>query len=346
MRAVVYRERGRVEVAEVPEPEIRHPGDAIVRVRVTGICGSDLHFVHGKAPLEPGETIGHEVLGTVVRVGEGVRRFTAGDRVVGAFTIACGACWFCGHGQSQLCDRGRILGTGLVGGSLGGAQAELVRVPTADVNLLGVPDGVPDDRALFVGDGLSTAFHAAEIASIAPGERVAVVGAGPIGYLTVAAARLHDPAEVVAIDLEQERLALVERLGAVPVNARRQNPQTAVYEHTDGRGADVVVEAVGSAPAFERALDVVRRGGRVVVAGVYASEVVPAQLGVWWSRALDIRFTGLCPVHAVWDRVLAEVGRGTLDPEPLVSHRLPLEEAPAGYELFHARRATKVLLYP
>ncbi|HEX6330588.1 MAG TPA: alcohol dehydrogenase catalytic domain-containing protein [Actinomycetota bacterium] len=346
MRAVVFREPGRVEVADVPAPEIRGSGDALVRVQVTGICGSDLHFVHGKAPLQPGETIGHEVLGTVERVGEGVTRFAPGDRVVGAFAIACGACWFCRHGQTQLCDRGRILGTGVVGGSLGGAQAELVRVPDADVNLLAVPDAVTDDRALFVGDGLSTAYHAAEIASIDPGETVAVVGAGPIGYLSAAAARLHDPAEVIAIDLEPERLALVEGVGAVSVDAGRQNPQTAVYERTDGRGADVVVEAVGTAPAFERALDVVRRGGRVVVAGVYASEVVEAQLGVWWSRALDVRFTGLCPVHAVWERAMAEVVRGRLDPEPLVSHRLPLEEAASGYELFHARRATKVLLYP
>jgi threonine dehydrogenase-like Zn-dependent dehydrogenase len=313
---------------------------------LTGICGSDLHFVHGKAPLEPGETIGHEVLGAVERVGEDVTRFAPGDRVIAAFDIACGECWFCEHGQTQLCERGRILGTGVIGGSLGGAQAELVRVPRADVNLFRVPEAVPDERALFVGDGLSTGYHAAETGSIEPGETVAVVGAGPLGYLIAAAALLRDPAEVVAVDLEPDRLALVERLGAVPVDARRQNPQTAVFERTDGRGADVVIEAVGSAAAFERALDVVRRGGRVVVAGVYASEVVDAQLGVWWSRALDVRFTGLCPVHAVWGRAMAEVEAGRLDPTPLVSHRLPLEEAAAGYELFNTHRATKVLLLP
>jgi threonine dehydrogenase-like Zn-dependent dehydrogenase len=130
------------------------------------------------------------------------------------------------------------------------------------------------------------------------------------------------------------------------VNASEQHPQTAVAERTDGRGADVVIEAVGSLDAFERALDVVRRGGRVVVVGLYASEIAQAQLGVWWTRALDLRFTGLCPVHAVWRSAMAELASGGIDPRPLISHRLPLHEAARGYALFHARRATKVLLIP
>jgi len=173
-----------------------------------------------------------------------------------------------------------------------------------------------------------------------------VVGAGPVGNLAIQAALRYDPSEVVAIDLETNRLALAEKAGAFAVNAAERNPQTAVFERTGGRGADVVIEAVGSPAAFERALDVVRRGGRVLVVGMYASETFEAQLGVWWTRALDIRFTGLCPVHAVWERAMADVERGLLDPSPLVSHRLPLEEAPSGYELFDSRRATKVLLLP
>jgi threonine dehydrogenase-like Zn-dependent dehydrogenase len=346
VRAVVYRAPGTVEVAEVPDPAIVHPADAVVRVTTTAICGSDLHFFHGKAPLEPGETMGHEAVGIVERVGEAVTRFAPGDRVVVAFCIACGVCWFCRHGQTQLCETGGILGAGLFGGALGGAQAERLRVPSADVNLLRVPDGLDDERAMFVGDGLSTGVHAASEAAVAPGETVAIVGAGPIGSLAGQALRVHDPAEVIAIDLDAARLELAERWGAVAVNAAERNPQTAVFERTDGRGADVVIEAVGSAPAFERALDVVRRGGRVVVVGVYASETVPAQLGVWWSRAIDVRFTGLCPVHAVWEAAMREVVDGRIDPLPLISHRLPLEEAAAGYELFDSRRATKVVLRP
>ena len=176
MRAVVFREVGRVELAEVPDPRIEDPADAIVRVRLSAICGSDLHFVHGKAPLEPGETIGHEAIGVIEATGASVERFAPGDRVVVSCVIACGACWFCRHGQTQLCEDFRNLGAGIFGGNLGGAQAELVRVPVADVNLLRVPDDLDDERALFLGDILTTGMYAAGIAGIGARDAVAVVG--------------------------------------------------------------------------------------------------------------------------------------------------------------------------
>ncbi|MGH2673491.1 MAG: zinc-binding dehydrogenase, partial [Actinomycetota bacterium] len=146
--------------------------------------------------------------------------------------------------------------------------------------------------------------------------------------------------------LEPARLALAEEVGAVPLNPSEQNPQTALFERTDGRGADVVIEAVGRPDAFETALRVVRRGGTVVVVGMYTSETYPAQLGVWWARTLDLRFAGICPVHVWWRRAMAEVEAGRIDPMPLISHRLPLQDAALGYELFESRRATKVLLVP
>ncbi|HEX6230880.1 MAG TPA: alcohol dehydrogenase catalytic domain-containing protein [Actinomycetota bacterium] len=346
MRSVVYRGVGAVEVAEIPTPELEDSADAIVRVTASSICGSDLHFFHGKAPLEPGETIGHEAVGVVERVGREVTHFSQGDRVVVAFVIACGGCWFCRNGQTGLCEDFRNLGAGIFGGGLAGAQAELVRVPAADVNLLGVPDEVEDERALFVGDVLTTGYYAAARADIRPADTVAVVGAGPVGFFAVQAALALGAGRVVAVDLEPARLALVEAVGAEAVHALERNPQAAVAERTDGRGADVVIEAVGSPAAFGRALDLVRRGGRVVVAGMYASETVEAQLGVWWARGLDVRFTGVCPVHAWWQRAMGEVVAGRIDPSSLVSHRLPLDEAPRGYELFDGRGATKVLLIP
>ena len=346
MRAVVYRDVGRVEVGEVPDPAISEPTDAIVRVGIAAICGSDLHFFHGKAPLEPGETIGHEAVGTVEAVGEGVRRFAPGDRVVVAFVIACGDCWFCRNGQTQLCEDFRNLGAGIFGGSLGGTQAELVRVPVADVNLLRVPDDAEDERVLFVGDILTTGVYAAGIAGISPGDTVAVVGAGPVGFFAIQAARAAGAGQVLALDPEPERLALAQRVGAIPIDVRARNALTAVDERTGGRGADVVIDAVGSAPAFERSLDVARRGGTVVVIGMYTSEVVPAQIGVWWTRAITVRFAGICPVHAWWERAMDAVLTGQIDPAPLVSHRLALEDAALGYELFDSHRATKVLLLP
>lgn len=346
MRAVVYEGVGRVAVAEVADPELLLPDDAIVRVRLAAICGSDLHFLHGKAPLEPGEGIGHEAVGVVEAVGPDVRRFRVGDRVAVSFVIACGACWFCARRQTQLCEDFRNLGAGIFGGGLGGAQAELLRVPHADVNLLALPQGLEDERAVFLGDVLATGVYAAGLGEVGPGDAVAVVGAGPVGFFAAQAARARGADPVLVLDRLPDRLALAERLGAEPVDVEARNPQMAVARRTGDRGADVVIEAVGHPSAFETALDVVRRGGRVVVVGMYAGEQVEAPLGVWWARALDVRFAGICPVHAWWERALEELLTGRIDPAPLVSHRLPLEEAPLGYELFASRRATKILLVP
>jgi threonine dehydrogenase-like Zn-dependent dehydrogenase len=346
VRAVVFDTVGRVRLDDVADPVIEDDADAVVRVTRSGICGSDLHFVHGKAPIQPGEGLGHEAVGVVETVGRGVRRVAPGDRVVVAFHIACGRCWFCRRGETQLCEEFRNLGAGAFGGGLGGAQAERVRVPAADVNLLRIPDGVEDDRALFVGDVLTTGVYAAGLAAAGPGDTVAVVGAGPVGLCCAMAVRLGGADRVVVVDLEPERLALAARLGAEPLDARARHPHTALADLTEGRGADVVIEAVGSPAAFGTAADVVRRGGRLVIVGLYAGESVDLQLGVFWARALDLRFSGVCPVHAWWGRTMAAVEAGSLDPTPLISHRMPLADAPQGYELFDAHRATKVVLIP
>ncbi len=346
MKAVAFEGVGKVVVAEVPEPHVEDPHDAIVRVTTSAICGSDLHFLHGKAPMEPGETIGHEAVGMVEAIGPGVERFRAGDRVVVAFDIACGHCWFCKSGQTQLCEDFRNLGAGIFGGGLGGAQAERVRIPFADTNLLRVPDGMQDERAIFVGDILTTGFYGAAVAGIRAGDTVAVVGAGPVGFFCVQAALARGAREVIALDREADRLGLAAKSGAVPVNIDERHAQMAVAERTGGRGADVVIEAVGHPAAFESAIDLVRRGGCVVVLGMYTSETVQAQIGVWWTRALTVRFAGICPVHAWWERAMAEVVAGRMDPLPIISHRLTLAEAPRGYQLFDSHRATKVLLTP
>ncbi len=346
MRAVVFEELGRVSVRDAPDSAIEEPDDAVVRVSIASICRSDLHFLHGKAPLEPGEPIGHEAMGVVEAVGPHVERFAPGDRVVVAFDIACGRCWFCRRGQTQLCEDFRMLGAGIFGGGLGGAQAELIRVPRADTNLLGVPDGLDDERALFLGDVLTTGFYGAAISGMREGETVAVVGAGPVGFFSVQAALVRGAGEVLALDLQPDRLALAEKVGAVAVDVSERHAQMAVADRTSGRGADVVIEAVGDPNALFTAVDAVRRGGVVTVLGMYTSETVNVPAGVWWARALQIRFGGVCPVHAWWDAALAEVASGRIDPLPIISHRLPLDDAPFGYELFDSRKASKVLLVP
>jgi 2-desacetyl-2-hydroxyethyl bacteriochlorophyllide A dehydrogenase len=346
MKGVVFEEVGTVRVDDLPNPKIEEPTDAVVRITASAICGSDLHFFHGKAPLFSGDPLGHEAVGVVEEVGDDVRDIKAGDRVVVAFNIVCGECWFCRRGQSSLCENFRNLGAGTFGGDLGGAQAERLRVPTATHNLLKIPDGMEDERALFVGDILTTGVYGAAIAGIASRDTVAVIGAGPVGFFAAQAARLHDPSQVVVLDLEPDRLELLAGLGFTVVNPKERNPQTALSELTEGRGADVVIEAVGSVAGFETALEAVRSGGTVCVIGMYVSETIEFQLGVMWTRALRFVFGGIAPIHAWWDRALAAVDEGKIDPLPIISHTLPLAEASKGYELFDRREATKVVLKP
>ena len=346
MRAVVYEGVEQLTVRDVPDPRVEDPHDALVRITTAAICGSDLHFYRGKAPLSPGDTIGHEGVGVVEAVGPDVQRFVPGDRVVLSFDVVCGHCWYCLHGQTSLCEEFRNLGAGPFGGNLGGAQAERVRVPYADTNLLAIPEGMEDERALFVGDILTTGYYGAAIAGIQPADTVAVVGAGPVGFFCVQAAQVHGAKEVLALDMEPDRLALAEKMGAVPLNVAERNAQMAVCELTGGRGADVVIEAVGTAASYQSAVDVVRRGGIVSVVGMFVTESVEIPLGVYWSRALQVRFAGICPVHTWWHRAMDAVASGRIDPMPIISHTLPLAEAPGGYELFASRRATKVVLKP
>lgn len=346
MRAVVFDGPGRVSVRDVAEPELQRADDAIVRVTRAAICGSDLHFFHGKTPMNEGDILGHEAVGVVETVGDGVTHVKPGDRVVIAFDIACGDCWYCGRGMSALCDEGRMFGGGPFTGAVPGTQAERVRVPRAEVNLLPLPDDVDDERGLFLGDILTTGYYAAALGGISAGDVVAVVGAGPLGFFCAQAASALDAAHVFVIDPEQARLQLAASVGATPIDPAARHPQMAVAEVTDGRGADVVIEAVGNPDAFASAVTLARPGGAVVVAGVYAGETAEIQLGVYWTRALTVRFSGLCPIHAWWNRALDAVVDGSIDPSPLISHRLRLEEAGDGYGLFDRREATKVVLIP
>lgn len=346
MRAVVFEGPGQVSVTDVADPEVQRPDDAVVRVTRTAICGSDLHFFHAKTPMNIGDVLGHEAVGVVEAVGDAVTRVRPGDRVVIAFDIACGDCWYCSRGMSALCDDAQMFGGGPFTGSVPGTQAERVRVPRADVNLLPIPDTLDDERALFLGDILTTGYYAASLGGISAGDTVAVVGAGPLGFFCAQAAAALDAAHVFVIDPEPARLELAASVGATPVDPAQRHPQMAVAEVTDGRGADVVLEAVGNPDAFSSAVMLARPGGTVVVSGVYAGETAEIQLGVYWTRALTLRFSGLCPIHAWWDRALKAVTDGRIDPSPLISHRLPLEDAALGYGLFDRREATKVVLVP
>lgn len=346
MRAVTFHGPGEVRVEEVEAPGPEAPTDAVVRVTLSAVCGSDLHVYSGEIPgVLPGSVLGHEFVGVVEETGDAVREVASGDRVVGTFHVACGGCRACLREDYHQCERGGVFGYGAAFGDLPGAQAERIRVPWADVNLVPLPDRVGDEAAVFAGDILTTAFGALRKAGLQPGESCAVVGCGPVGLLAVRCALLLGASRVFGVDLLEERAEKAAAYGAEPVPSGQVNPVSRLQELTEGEGADVVVEAVGGPETLRLAFDLVRDGGRISAVGVTAAETFEYPL--MSSLVRDIRFQiGMANVHRDIDRVLGLLAGRRLDPTDLVSHRLPLARAPEGYRLFAEREALKVLLEP
>ena len=349
MRAVTFQAPGEVRVEERPEPEPAAGDDAVIRVEATGICGSDLHIYHGRVAIEPGFVIGHEYVGTVVAAGDAVSNVAVGDRVLGTYSTACGECFHCRRAEYHQCDSGRVFGHGATLGSLQGAQAELLLVPTANLTLRRVPEGLSDEVALFAGDVAGTAYHAicgdaAKPDPLEPGATVAVLGLGPVGLCAVQVAIASGASVVVAVDSVEERLRTAGTLGAVPVHLTEDDPRGRVKELTGGRGVDLSVDAVGHPEALDLACRLARKAGAVSVTGVYA-ERAQVHMGVVWIKALSLR-TGQANVIGHLDRVLAMLSAGVLDPGPLVTHRMRLDEAPEAYAIYDRREALKIVLRP
>jgi 2-desacetyl-2-hydroxyethyl bacteriochlorophyllide A dehydrogenase len=344
MRAVTFQAPGEVLVEEVPEPELLHPSDAIVEIKASGVCGSDLHIYHGRVKIEPGFTIGHEYVGRVIAVGADVRDVSVGDRVLGCFQTACGRCYFCRRGWFHKCEQSRTFGHGATLGSLPGTQAEQALVPNADLILRRVPDGMSDDVALFAGDVMGTGYHAVADSGLRPGEVAAVLGLGPVGLCAVQAARAAGASRVIAVDSVPERLAMADSFGAQPVHLSEDDPRAAAREATGGRGVDVCIDAVGDPRALELALRLTRKCGSVQAIGVYA-ERCEVHMGLLWIKALNLR-SGHANVIGHLDSVLAMLSAGLLDPQPLVTHHMSLEQAPEAYALFDRRQALKIVLTP
>jgi 2-desacetyl-2-hydroxyethyl bacteriochlorophyllide A dehydrogenase len=344
VRAVTFQAPGEVRVDEVPEPELSGADEAIVRVEASGVCGSDLHIYHGRVAIEPGFVIGHEYVGTVVAVGEGVSRIDAGDRVLGTYSTACGECFFCARGDFHKCDHGRVFGHGATLGSLQGAQAELLLVPNADLTLRRVPPGMPDDIALFAGDVMGTGWHAVAETGVEPGSTAAVVGLGPVGLCAVQAAFASGAERVIAVDTVAERLEMARSFGAEAVHLTEEDPRAAVKAATEGRGVDATIDAVGHPDALELACRLTRKAGTVSATGVYA-ERIEVHMGIVWIKALTLK-TGHANVIKHLDPVLEALAAGTLDPAPLVTHHMSLDQAPDAYDVYDRREALKIVLSP
>jgi 2-desacetyl-2-hydroxyethyl bacteriochlorophyllide A dehydrogenase len=344
MRAVTFQAPGEVRVEERPEPHVEDSGDAVVRIEASGICGSDLHIYHGRVKIEPGFTIGHEFVGTVLETGDAVTRVKPGDRVLGCFHTACGTCFFCLRGAYQVCAAKRTFGHGATLGSLPGTQAEQALVPHADLTLRVAPDSVPDEVALFAGDVMGTGYHAVSEGRVAPGDSVAVLGLGPVGLCAVQAALTAGAAPVMAVDAVPDRLDMAARFGAAAVHLTEDDVRQRGKELTAGRGFDVAVDAVGHPDALETAIRLARNAGIVVAIGVYA-ERCPVHMGLVWIKGLTLK-AGPANVIGHVDRVLDMLRAGTLDPRPLVSSHMSLDQAVEAYALYDRHEALKIVLSP
>jgi len=379
MRAMVYHGPYRIGVTDKAIPAIEHPNDAIIRVTLAAICGSDLHLYHGMMPdTRVGTTVGHEFIGVVERVGPSVERLSPGDRVMVPFNVYCGSCYFCARGLFANCHNvnpnataiGGIYGYSHTCGGYDGGQAQYVRVPFADVGPSLIPDWLSDEDAVLLTDALATGYFGAQLGEITEGDTVAVFGAGPIGLCAAASAWLMGASRVIAIDRVDYRLekarsfAHAETLnfdetGDVVVDLKRM---------TEGLGVDVAIDAVGaeasgsflqhvtstklklqggSPVALNWAIDGVRKGGTVAVVGAYGPMYSAVRFGDAFNKGLTMRMNQT-PVKRQWPRLLEHIEAGYLRPSEIVTHRVPLEDIAEGYHLFSTKQdgCIKALVVP
>ncbi|QMV61032.1 zinc-dependent alcohol dehydrogenase [Pseudomonas berkeleyensis] len=388
MQALTYHGSHDVRVEQVPDPIIEQPDDIILRVTATAICGSDLHLYRGKIPqVKDGDIFGHEFMGVVEEVGSEVTAVSKGDRVIVPFVIACGGCFFCQMDLHAACEttnpgRGAILnkkqipsGAALFGyshlyGGVPGGQAELVRVPKANAGPFKVPDVLDDEQVLFLTDILPTGYQAVVNAGVKQGSSVAIFGAGPVGLMSAACARMLGAEQIFMVDQHDYRLKYAQQTyGVIPINFDViDDPASSIIEQTSGcRGVDTVIDAVGfeakgsitetvltklkleasSGAALRQCIAAVRRGGTVSVPGVYAGFIHGFLFGDAFDKGLTFKM-GQTHVHPLLPTLLEHIQKGELSPEIIISHRMRLADAAEGYRLFDSAReqCRKVILRP
>ncbi|MDQ6880311.1 MAG: alcohol dehydrogenase family protein [Candidatus Dormibacteraeota bacterium] len=345
MKALTFQGEGDVKVTDVPKPTIRGSSEALVKVTLGAVCGSDLHIFHGHTPVNQGAVLGHEFVGVVEEVGPEVKRFKAGDRVVSSFFTSCGHCALCRKGWFNQCINKGTFGHGEHFGDLGGGQAEFVVVPLADHSMEPIPEGMTDEQAIFVGDILSTGFFGAERAEIKPGDAVAVIGAGPVGLMAIMCAHLFGPSRIFVVDMIDSRLEIAQELGGIPINASQVHPVEAIQSRTGGVGADSSIECVGLLSAIDTAIQSVRGGGTISTVGVPSAVLGEFPYLTMWMKSLTFR-SGWCNVQAYMRPLLDLIAAGRLKPDAIISHRMKLDQAEEAYRMFDAREATKIVLTP
>lgn len=378
MLALTYQGAGELQLLSVPDPVLQQDDDVLVRVTLSGICGSDLHLYHDKIPsVQKGDILGHEFMGTVVKVGSAVTAVAEGDRVVVPFIIACGECYFCKQQLYAACETtnptptvisgehpthsgAALFGYGHLYGGVAGGQAEYVRVPKGNVNAFKVPDGISDEAALLLSDTLPTAWQAVLNAKVGEGSSLAIFGAGPVGLLAAECARMLGAGQIFLVDEYSYRLKFAaDTYGVIPVNFYHdKDAARTILKQTQGeRGVDAVIDAVGfeasgttlesvmnmfgfegsSGKALRQCIETVRRGGIVSVAGMYSGLMHSLQLGAAFDKGLSFHM-GKTHVHKHLPELCDHLLAGKLHPERLITNRLPLKDAVRGYEMYDEKR--------
>ncbi|MEU6611158.1 zinc-dependent alcohol dehydrogenase family protein [Streptomyces shenzhenensis] len=339
MKGYVFHGPGQASWQDVPDPDIKEPTDAIVKVGAVTICGTDLHILKGDVPeVHSGTVLGHEAVGEIVEVGSDVRTVRPGDRVLVSCITSCGRCRFCREASYGQCQGG---GGWTLGHLIDGTQAEYVRVPYADLSVHALPAAVRDEDAVLLADIFPTSYEVGVLKGcVRPGDTVAVVGAGPIGLAAIATARLLAPERIIVVDLAPARLEAARRFGADAVADGREAPAQLVADLTDGLGADVVIEAVGVPESFELCTRIVRPGGHVANVGVHGKPVT-LHLEDLWSKNVTIT-TGLVDTYST-PTLLRMAAAGRLPTGQLVTHTFPLDRMEEAYDVFSRAADTGAL---
>ena len=346
MKALTFHGKQTLKIETLADPEIEQATDVIVKVHLAGICGSDLHPYHEREKgLDHGTAMGHEFVGEVVDIGKSVNGIKKGDVVFCPFTTNCGRCFYCLKGLTARCIHGELFGWIKQGKGLQGCQAEFVRVPLADSSLLKIPEGVLPEEGLLLGDIFSTGYFCADNAEIEPDGVYAVIGCGPVGLMAIIGARDLGAQQIFAIDAIPERLTLAEKFGAIPVNFQNQNPVEVLKNATDGRGADSVLEVVGSPAAARTAVDLIRPGGIISTVGVHTEKKMAFSPMEAYDKNITYK-NGRCPARHYMERLLPVVQSKTYDLVSIISHRMALEKGVEAYKIFDRKEdgCTKVVL--
>lgn len=335
MKAVVYKENGKIEMEERPRPKIREETDAVIKVTLTTICSSDLHIKHGAVPRAvPGTILGHEFVGIVEEVGSAVCKVKPGDRVAVNVETFCGECFYCRQGFVNNCTDPN--GGWALGCRIDGGQAEYARIPYADNGLTRIPEHVTDEQALFTGDILSTGYWGAKIGAIKPADTVLVIGAGPTGLCTMMCAGLYSPSKIIALDTDESRLQLAKKAGLAdiiwnPQQMTEKELEMRIKEVSHGRGADTVFEVAGGRETFQLAWKLARPNGIVAVIAMYEEDqIIP--LPQMYGKNLTFKTGGVDGSDC--ERIMELIADGKIDTTCLITHRMSFTDILKGYEIF------------